>query len=150
MVRTASPGPPPKNPATRRRTNTPTGELTGITEIASSGLRARPFNQKWSEAIKALYHSICASHVPKDQTDLDFAWILLDTLHHALTHPNLASNQISASLVNSCIGNLARLGVCATDRARMGIILKETAEISDQKIAIFADYKKLRDSTEAV
>lgn len=71
-----------------------------------------------------------------------FAWVLLDTLHDALTHPNLNTGQVSASLVNSCIANLARLGVCAADRARMGVILKAETTPDEKKAAIMANYRR--------
>ena len=143
-MRITNPGVPPKDPSTRRRTNTPKAEQTGIATItALPVVKPRPANPKWSEPIKDLYQGIIDSNVPKQQTDLAFAWVLLDTLHDALTHPNLNTGQVSASLVNSCIANLARLGVCAADRARMGVTLKaETTTQDEKKAAIIDNYRK--------
>ena len=148
-MRITNPGVPPKDPSTRRRTNTPKAEQTGIATITGLSLVGpRPANPKWSEPIKDLYQGIIDSNVPKQQTDLAFAWVLLDTLHDALTHPNLNTGQVSASLVNSCIANLARLGVCAADRARMGVILKvETTTLDEKKAAIMDNYRRLLQPT---
>ena len=115
--------------------------------IALPVIKPRAADPKWSPPIKDLYQAIIDSNVPKQQTDLAFAWVLLDTLHDALTHPNLNTGQVSASLVNSCITNLARLGVCAADRARMGVILKvETTTLDEKKAAIMANYRRLLQS----
>ena len=146
-MRITNPGVPPKDPSTRRRTNTPKAEQTGIATItALPVVKPRPANPKWSESIKDLYQGIIDSNVPKQQTDLAFAWVLLDTFHDALTHPNLNTGQVSASLVNSCIANLARLGVCAADRARMGVILKAETTPDEKKAAIIDGYRRLLQS----
>ncbi len=145
-MRITNSGPAPKNPATRRRVDTPKAEQAGIATItALPVVTSRPANSKWSEPIKDLYQGIIDSNVPKQQTDLAFAWVLLDTLHDALTHPNLNTGQVSASLVNSCIANLARLGVCAADRARMGVILKAETTPDEKKAAIMEHYRHLLD-----
>jgi hypothetical protein len=146
-MRTASSGPPPKEKTARRRTNTPAAERAGIIVLPTPpAFKARPVNAKWTAPISAMYRSIVESSVPKMQTDVDFAWLLLDTLHHALTHPNLASGQISASLVNNCIGNLARLGVAHNDRIRMGITVNLEATVEERKEDIKAGYRKLMES----
>ena len=141
-MRITNPGVPPKDPSTRRRTNTPKAEQTGIATItALPVVRPRPANPKWSEPIKDLYQAIIDSNVPKQQTDLAFSWILLDTLHQALAHPNLTTGQVSASLVNSCLANLARRGVAHADRVRAGVLLKTEQGPDQVKLAIMAGYR---------
>jgi hypothetical protein len=141
-MRITNPGVPPKDPSTRRRTNTPKAEQTGIATItALPVVRPRPANPKWSEPIKDLYQGIIDSNVPKQSTDLAFAWLLLDTLHQATTHPNLTTGQVSASLVSSCLANLARLGVAHADRVRAGVILKSEQTTDTAKLAIMQSYR---------
>jgi hypothetical protein len=115
--------------------------------IALPVIKPRAADPKWSPPIKDLYQAIIDSKVPKQQTDLAFGWVLIDTLHDALTHPNLNTGQVSASLVNSCIANLARLGVCAADRARMGVILKTETTLDEKKAAIMDNYRRLLQPT---
>jgi hypothetical protein len=142
-MRITNPGVPPKDPSTRRRTNTPKAEQTGIATITALSVpKPRPANPKWSEPIKDLYQGIIDSKVPKQQTDLAFGWVLLDILHQALTHPNLNTGQASASLVNGCLANLARIGVAHADRVRAGVILKSEQTTDPVKLAIMAGYRE--------
>ena len=144
-MRVTNPGALPKDPSTRRRANTPKAEQAGIVTItALPVVRPRPANPKWSEPIKDLYQAIIDSKVPKQQTDLAFGWVLLDILHQALTHPNLTTGQVSASLVGSCLANLARLGVAHADRVRAGVVLELEPSPDQAKIAIMAGYRQLQ------
>jgi hypothetical protein len=94
-MRVTNSGPAPKNPATRRRVNIPKAEQAGVARITALPLvKPRPTNPKWSPPIKDLWHAVINSPVPKQQSDLAFAWVVLDILHQALTHPNLNTGQV--------------------------------------------------------
>jgi hypothetical protein len=137
-------GPAPKNPATRRRSNTPKAEQTGIATITALPVaKPRPASPKWSREIKDLWQAIVDSKVPKQDTDLAFGWVLLDTLHKAVTSPNLATGQLNASLVDGCLAQTARLGVAHADRVRAGVVLRNEEAPDEKKAAIMAHYREI-------
>jgi hypothetical protein len=143
-MRVTNSGPPPKNPATRRRANTPKAEQAGVAEIVALPMvKVRPPNPKWSPEIKDLWQAIVDSKVPKQDTDLAFGWVLLDTLHKAVTSPNLATGQLNASLVNGCLAQTARLGVAHADRVRAGVVLRNEETLDETKAAIMAHYREI-------
>jgi hypothetical protein len=112
--------------------------------VALPVVKVRPPNPKWSPPIKDLWQAVIDPPVPKQQSDLAFAWIVLDILHQALTHPNLNTGQVSASLVNGCLANLARIGVAHADRVRAGVVLKLEPSPDQAKLAIMAGYRQLQ------
>jgi hypothetical protein len=141
-MRVTNPGALPKDPSTRRRRNIPKAQQAGVAEIIALPVIKPPAaDPKWSPPIKDLWQVI-DSKVPKQQTDLAFGWVVLDILDQALTHPNLNTGQVSASLVNGCLANLARIGVAHADRVRAGVILKSEQTTDTAKLAIMAGYRE--------
>jgi hypothetical protein len=110
--------------------------------VALPIVKVKPPNSKWSQEIKDLWRAIVDSKVPKQDTDLAFAWVLLDTLHKAVTSPNLATGQLNASLVNGCLAQTARLGVAHADRVRSGVVIRNEQTPDEQKAAIMAHYRE--------
>jgi hypothetical protein len=145
-MRVINSGPPPKNPATRRRTNTPAAEKAGITELLAQPVKApKKANPKWQPAVKVLYSSLATSGQSQDWQDSDwaFAWLLLDVLNIAITERNASTLQLSASLLTNILSQLARLGVTVSDRKRIGLNL--TRQTQDATITdIQAGYRKLQ------
>jgi hypothetical protein len=145
-MRVINSGPPPKDPSTRRRTNTPAAEKAGITELLAQPVKApKKANPKWQSAVKDLYSSLATSGQSQDWQDSDwaFAWLLLDVLNIAITERNATTLQLSASLLTNVLSQLARLGVTVSDRKRIGLNL--TRQTQDATITeIQAGYRKLQ------
>ena len=143
-MRVTNSGPLPKSPDARHRRGRPKAEQAGVAEIvALPVVKVKPPNPKWSQEIKDLWQAIVDSRVPKQDTDLAFGWVLLDTLHKAVSSPNLATGQLNASLVNGCLAQTARLGVAHADRVRAGVVLRNEETLDETKAAIMAHYREI-------
>jgi hypothetical protein len=136
-------GPPPKNPATRRRTNKPT---TPQTEVTALPVRPqRPADPNWLPVIQDLWNSLGESAQSQEYQSSDWALarLLMETLQIAFTERNRTTGTLTASLISGTISQLARLGVATADRKRIGMILKQ--EKPDATITeIQAGYRKLQ------
>jgi hypothetical protein len=119
-------------------------QQAGVAEVVALPVpKPRAADPKWSAPIKDLWQAIIDSPVPKQQTDLAFGWVLLDTLHKAVTSPNLATGQLNASLVNGCLAQTARLAVAHADRVRAGVVLRNEPTLDEEKATIMAHYREI-------
>jgi hypothetical protein len=105
----------------------------------------------WTEANVRLYRSLAESAMARfyQQSDAELAYSVISVLDTALKTPSRTSGLVNQSAVTACWIALGNLGISEGSRRRLGI---EVAELPDEhagaKLAILADYKKLREESE--
>jgi hypothetical protein len=143
MTRVQTGGPVPKRSTTRRRRN----KESVPTKIGryTTGI---PFeaNEDWTPSVQALWNSLGDSPMSQyfEDTDWAFAAVTFDVLSEALTIRNNTTGQLNATMINSCMVGLSRLGITEADRRRLKVEIEKpgTPAEDDATITVLDSYRE--------
>lgn len=122
-------GPAPKDPAKRRRRNTPTVPTTVVTPDDVLRGPELPDGQEWPERTRAWWHTWRCSAQAQTMTDTDWDFLLDTALLHAAMW--LGNGAVAAELRL----RVAKFGATPEDRARLRIQVSDDVPAAPKKAA---------------
>jgi hypothetical protein len=104
----------------------------------------------WEPAVVRLYESLQEGAMADlyEQSDAEFAWITCEILNRALTETLRTTGGTNTALFQAALSALGNLGVTEGARRRLGIEIEKAESEDDDKLAIMASYRKIKEQTQ--